>query len=263
MIDLRCGDCLEVMKDIDDNSVNMVLTSPPYDNLRTYNRPNNNFTFDVFKLIANEITRVLAEGGVIVWIVNDATINGSETLSSFKQALYFKENCGLNIHDTMIWQKNSFFTHKNRYIPDFEYMFVISKGVPKTTNIIQDRKNKCGGTKISGNERKRDGSKKEVNGKKKGRIVKEYGSRYNVWDIPPDRTNKTEHPAVFPLQLATDHIISWSNENDVVLDPLMGSGTTGVACKNLNRNFIGIELDENYFNIAKQRIDATIYPDTK
>ena len=249
------GDCLELMKSMDDNIIDLTVTSPPYDNIRTYNGNISQWSFEKFQDIAKELYRITKNGGVVVWVVNDGSINGSETGTSFKQALYFKE-IGFNLHDTMIWQKNSPFTHKNRYIADFEYMFVLSKGKPKTANIICDRKNKWSGTKISGTlQQTNNGVLVAINGKDK-RLVKEFGARYNIWDIPSEKNNKTGHPAVFPLRLAQDHIITWSNEGDTILDCFMGSGTTGVAAKNLNRDFIGIELDESYCEIAKQRIAA-------
>ena len=251
------GDCLELMKNISDGSVDLTVTSPPYDNLRTYNGNIDQWNFDKFKDIAKELFRVTADGGVVVWIVGDATINGSETGTSFKQALYFKE-CGFSLHDTMIWHKISPFQHKNRYIPSFEYMFVLSKGKPKAANIICDRKNKWAGTQINGTERQANGKTKKLSDVQKSKKVKEYGARYNIWDIAPCTSNKTGHPAVFPEQLAKDHIISWSNEGDTILDCFMGSGTTGVACVNTNRRFIGIELDDGYFNIAKERIEKSI-----
>ena len=251
------GDCLELMKSIPDGSVDLTVTSPPYDNLRTYNGNITQWNFEKFKEIAKELYRVTADGGVVVWIVGDATINGSETGTSFKQALYFKE-CGFSIHDTMIWHKISPFQHKNRYIPSFEYMFVLSKGKPKAANIICDRKNKWAGTQVHGTERQANGKTKKLSDVQKSKKVKEYGARYNIWDIAPCKSNKTGHPAVFPEQLAKDHIISWSNEGDTVLDCFMGSGTTGKMAVLNNRNFIGIELDEGYFNIAKERIEKAI-----
>ena len=251
---LTKGDCLEVMKNIPNNSIDLVVTSPPYDNLRSYNGNIEQWCFDKFKKIANELFRVTKDGGVVVWIVGDSTIKGSETGSSFKQALYFKE-CGFNIHDTMIWQKISPFQHHNRYIPAFEYMFVFSKGKPKTANIIKDRKNKYANQKVHGTERQRNGKTKPLSDVQKSKVVKEYGSRLNIWDISNEKKNKTGHPAVFPEQLAHDHIITWSNENEIVLDPFMGSGTTGVACINTNRKFVGIEIDDTYFETAKKRIE--------
>ena len=256
-IELWQGDCLELMKNIPDGSVDLTVTSPPYDNLRTYNGNIKQWNFDKFKAIAKELYRVTADGGVLVWIVGDATINGSETGTSFKQALYFKE-CGFNLHDTMIWHKISPFQHKNRYISSFEYMFVLSKGKPKAANIICDRKNKWAGTQIHGTERQPNGKTKNLSDVQKSKKVKEYGARYNIWDIAPCKSNKTGHPAVFPEQLAKDHIISWSNEGDTILDPFMGSGTTGKMAALNNRDFIGIEIDEGYFNIAKERIEKAI-----
>jgi site-specific DNA-methyltransferase (adenine-specific) len=253
MIDLRCGDCLEIMKTIPDCSIDLTVTSPPYDNLRTYNGNIEQWCFEKFQNIARELYRVTKEGGAIVWIVNDATSEGSETGTSFKQALYFKE-CGFCLHDTMIWQKISPFQHKNRYIQSFEYMFIFSKGARKHANLIRDRKNKWGGTQIHGTERQRSGETKNLSDTQKSKCVKEYGARFNIWDIPPDKNNKTGHPAVFPVQLAIDHIRTWSNEGDTILDPFMGSGTTGVACVTTYRNFIGIELDETYFQTAQDRI---------
>jgi len=252
-IKLVLGDCLEKMKVLPDNSVDMVLTSPPYDNLRNYNG-GLNWSFDIFKGIADEIYRVIAEKGIVVWIVGDSTIKGSETGSSFRQALYFKE-IGLNIHDTMIWQKSSPFQHKNRYISCFEYMFVFSKGFRKEANLIKDRKNKWAGVKVHGTERLKNGMIKGLSKTQKSKTVKEFGARYNIWDIPSEKNNKTGHPAVFPIEIAQDHIRTWTDKGQTVMDPFMGSGTTGIACKNLNRNFIGIEKDTKYFEIAKDRIE--------
>tara|TARA_B100000029_G_scaffold494283_1_gene557806 strand:- start:555 stop:1376 length:822 start_codon:yes stop_codon:yes gene_type:complete len=245
-------DCLKVLPTLENKSIDLIITSPPYDKMRTYNN-SSIWNFDIFKRIANELIRVLKDGGVIVWIVNDTTINGSETGTSFKQALYFKE-IGLNLHDTMIWQKETNpFTHKNRYINIFEYMFVFSKGKPKTTNLIKDRKNKYGGTKVHGTQREKNGTVRLPT--RIGKEIKEYGSRFNVWQINTEKQNKTNHPAVFPILLAEDHIKTWSNKNDTVLDCFLGSGTSGLAAQNLNRKFVGIELDKKYFEIAKNRIN--------
>jgi len=258
-IKLLHGDCLELMKGMQENSIDLVLTSPPYDNLRTYN-DTLEWSFDIFKNIANEIFRITKEGGVVVWIVADATIDGSETGTSFRQALYFQE-IGFKIHDTMIWDKGTFTSPNSlrcRYAPVFEYMFVFVKGKLKTFNPIKDKKNKRGGQTTSVTVRQKNGEmKRNLNSNVK---IAEYGQRHNIWSVPACMSNKerTGHPAQFPVNLATDHIISWTNENDVVLDCFMGSGTTGVACVNANRNFIGIEKDAVYFEIAKKRIDGSI-----
>lgn len=189
-------------------------------------------------------------GGVIVWVVSDETVNGSETGTSFRQALYFKE-AGLNIHDTMIWKKESAtYPSTTRYYQNFEYMFVFSKGGPKTINLITDRKNIWSGTQLHGTDREKDGS---LHAARTG-IVKDYGVRFNVWEITSEKNNKTDHPAVFPVRLAADHITTWTNPGDIVLDPFMGSGTTGVAARMLNRNFVGCELNPEYHKVAERRI---------
>lgn len=252
-VNLYQGDCLEVMKQLPCDSINLTVTSPPYDNLREYNGNIQQWNFEKFKQIADELYRITSPNGVIVLIVNDATIEGSETGTSFKQALYFIE-CGFKLHDTMIWQKISPFQHKNRYIQSFEYMFVFSKGKRKTANLICDRKNKWAGTPIHGTERQANGNTKSLSTVQKSKSVKEYGARLNIWDISPEKNNKTGHPAVFPEKLVSDHIKTWSNEGDIVLDPFMGSGTTGLACNKLNRYFIGIEIDKTYYQIAKERL---------
>lgn len=238
------GDCLDLIKSIDDNSIDLTVTSPPYDNLRNYN----GFTFD-FENIARELFRVTKIGGVVVWIVGDQTINGSETGTSFKQALYFKE-IGFNLHDTMIWHKHSFNydPRRNRYKQHFEFMYIFSKCKPKTFNPIKDVIVKTAGKFKKSSKRLPNGSIRDY-----GFIrMNEYQARSNVWYIPQD--TKSNHPAVFPEKLAEDHIISWSNENDIVLDPMCGSGTTcKMALKN-NRNFIGIEISQEYVDIANQRI---------
>ena len=257
MINLMLGDCLERMKEIPDGSVDLTVTSPPYDNLRTYNN-----TLDwgehVWKPVLRELFRVTKQGGVVVWIVNDATIKGSETGTSFRQALYAKE-IGFNLHDTMIWNKGNFTAVgalKTSYCPVFEYMFIFSKKKPKTFNPIKDRKNKRFGDKYHQTVRQADGTTKDGHGKGKKRIA-EYGQRHNIWLNYPEQSNtKRCHPAQYPENLVKDHLMTWSNEWETVLDCFMGSGTTGVACKNLNRKFIGIEKDETYFKIAQDRIAA-------
>jgi len=254
-------DCLVGMKRIPDKSVDITVTSPPYDNLRTYN-DTVTWNFEIFKEIAKEMFRITKPGGVVVWIVGDATIKGSETGTSFKQALFFME-CGFNLHDTMIYQKDACpFPETNRYYPSFEYMFILSKGKPKTTNLIMDKPNKRFGEKITGTGRNPDGTlKPHIAVKNKtNRVVKEFGVRTNVWLYSVGKWKITkdeyayEHPAMFPEQLAQDHIITWSNQGDLVFDPFMGSGTTGKMAILNGRNFIGIELDAKYFEIAKRRI---------
>ena len=234
-----------------DKCVDLVLTSPPYDNLRNYD----GYIFD-FEGTAKEIKRVLKDGGVCVWVVGDATIDGSETGTSFKQALYFKE-IGMNLHDTMIYEKNGApFPDKNRYYQCFEFMFVFSKDTPKSINLLRDRKNRWDGSFGKRSQRLKDGTLQ----KKEAIKCEEYGIRFNIWRINGGFGYTTkdiaayEHPAMFPEKLAADHIISWSNKGDLIMDVLNGSGTTTKMAKQLGRKYIGIEISEKYCEIARERL---------
>ena len=241
-------DCVDGMKQLSDASIDLTVTSPPYDAIRNYN----GYSFD-WKATIDQLFRVTKDGGVVVWIVSDQTVNGSETGTSFKQALYAIE-CGFNLHDTMIWEKESCaFPEATRYYPNFEYMFVWSKGKPKAFNPIEDRENKWGGTKVHGTFRNADGTLKERSSTWKEVVCKDFGCRFNVWQISTEKNNKTGHPAVFPYTLASDHIRSWSNEGDTVLDPFLGSGTTRLAAFDLNRDFIGYEISKDYYDKQEQR----------
>ncbi|MFA5049260.1 MAG: site-specific DNA-methyltransferase [Patescibacteria group bacterium] len=244
-----CGDCLDVMKDFPDKSIDLTVTSPPYDNLRTYN----GFSFD-FEGIAKELFRITKEGGVVVWVVGDATIKGSETGTSFKQALYFKE-IGFNLHDTMIYAKNNPIplTH-NRYEQQFEYMFVFSKGKPKTFNGIVENC-KTAGKNLKSRTFWQDKSSTEREQHTKDNIVRSTKLIYNIWYYSVGVVKNKKHPAPFPDKLANDHILSWSNEADVVLDPFSGSGTTCKMAKLNNRNYIGIDYSSEYCKISEDRIN--------
>ena len=252
--DLMHGDCLEWMKEIPDGSVDITVTSPPYDNLRTYNGNNDQWGEPVWKSIIEELYTVTKEGGVVVWVVGDATIKGSETGTSFKQALWAME-CGFNLHDTMIWQKNAipYDPKCERYWQAFEYMFVFSKGKPKC-NYIKVPCKSAGKKKTNDYGQRRPDGSLRTDRHSEDRVIQDTKVKDNVW-YQPNTKQKGQHPASFPEQLAHDHIISWSNKGDTVLDPFMGSGTTGVACVKTGRRFIGIELDEEYFKIASNRIE--------
>lgn len=250
---IDCCDNLVGMRGLPDDCIDLTVTSPPYDNLRDYK----GYTWQAGGLI-EELYRVTKPGGVVVWIVNDATVNGSETGSSFRQALTFMR-AGFRLHDTMIWKKaGTAYPDTARYYNAFEYMFVFSKGKPKSIHLIADKPNIHAGSKITTTERNKDGSIRVSSGVKKGRHVKEVGVRYNVWDVSEEKANKTGHPAVFPVRLVADHIISWSSPSDIVLDPFMGSGTTAVACLETDRKYIGFEISEEYCRIAQDRVNEAI-----
>jgi site-specific DNA-methyltransferase (adenine-specific) len=259
-------DCLVTMGNMPDNSINLTVTSPPYDDLRTYNNhisgkktEFNGYSFD-FENIAKELYRTTKEGGVVVWVVGDGTEKGSETGTSFRQALYFKE-IGFNIHDTMIYMKNNFSNpSSNRYHQIFEYMFVLSKGKPKTFNSIKDRKNVYGGQVGSwgkNTSRQVDGTMVE----RKRKIIEEYGQRYNVWTFKTSKNGQEDeiayqHPAIFPTQLVKDHIMSWTNPGDLIFDPFMGSGTTARAAIQTERSYLGSEISKEYHDICVKRLEV-------
>lgn len=256
MNEIITGNNVDVLRGMSDNSIDLTVTSPPYDNLRTYN----GYSFD-FEGLAAELYRVTKPGGVVVWVVGDKTDKGSETLTSFNQALHFKV-VGFNVHDTMIYEKStSPFPQTNRYNNVFEYMFILTKGKPSTFNGL--RESASSNLKRLG---KRDGSYRQANG-----TMSEgnYDSRKptklksNIWRyaVGMNCTTKDKfafkHPAMFPENLAQDHIVSWSNPGDTVLDPFGGSGTTAKMALKNGRQFIHIDISEEYNEIARKRIATT------
>lgn len=259
-----CGDCVDFLQEMSPNCIDLTVTSPPYDNLRDYK----GFKFE-FEEMAYQLYRVTKSGGVLVWVVGDATVNGSESGTSFKQALYFKE-IGFNLHDTMIYEKTGFpFPEFNRYYQSFEYMFVFSKGKPKTVNLIKDRMNTYAGGKVARRTgtRMKNGSLVEnsANRVDKDRVIKDFGVRFNIWRMVNSaqigNREALKHPATFPKQLAMDHISTWSTGGDLVLDPMCGSGTTCVAAKQLGRKYLGIDISEEYCNLARNIVaDSTVQP---
>jgi site-specific DNA-methyltransferase (adenine-specific) len=258
---ITLGDCQHSLPLLPSSCVHLTVTSPPYDNLREY--MNFNWEWDLFEIIVKELYRVTIDGGVVVWIVGDSVVNGSETGSSFKQALYFMQ-MGFKLHDTMIFQKNtsSFPARRDgtRYTQIFEYMFIFVKGKIRTSNLICDKHNKYHGYTNRGKNtiRLANGDLKVVSNIKP---VPEFSPRNNIWLYKVNYGCNTvdkdahKHPAIFPEQLAKDHILSWSNEGDVILDPFAGSGTTLKVAKQLKRKFIGFEIAPLYVEIAEKRID--------
>ena len=247
------GDASEKLLLLDDCSVDLTITSPPYSDLRHYGNTLSSETWNnnKFRKIADELYRVTKDGGVVVWIVNDKTENGSKSLVSFRQALYFQE-IGFLVNDVMVWRKTNPMpvVKQPRYSDVFEYMFIFSKGKPKTFNPIMIPC-KCAGQEYHS-------TTKNIGGEN-GRTYKEFNInkekiKENVWDFAIAQ-NKTVHPAVFPQSLIEEHIKSWSNEGDLILDPFMGSGTTALAAKKLNRKYVGIEINNDYYKLINERIN--------
>lgn len=256
---IHLGNCINVLDYLIDNEVkvNLTVTSPPYDDLRNYGGTCE-WNFETFKEIANKLYEITEDGGILVWVVGDATIKGYETLSSFKQALYF-DSIGFKMHDTMIYEKNSssFPARRDskRYTQIFEYMFVFVKGkIRNDIKLLADKPNKWAGHTNWGSNTQydKDGNLKQTNNIKP---VPEFSLRNNIWKYSVGFNDKTGHPAVFPEKLAEDHILSWSNEGDIVLDPFSGSGTTGKMAMLNKRYFIGIEKNKEYFDKSIERLN--------
>jgi DNA modification methylase len=252
--EILIGDSAKLLATRPAASVDLTVTSPPYDDLRTYK----GFTFD-FETIARELYRVTKDGGVVVWVVGDATVNGSETGTSFRQALFFKDVCGFNLHDTMIYEKAGTGACGSNYAywQAHEYMFVLTKGRPTTVNRIADHVNVRAGAVVNRGRLSVEGEIKD----NKRRVVPAVSVRTNIWRIHGGKSagykaSNARHPAPFPEALAHDHIVSWSNPGDTVLDPFLGSGTTGKVAVRLGRKFVGIEVSEDYAAMARARIDA-------
>ena len=253
------GDAEKVLQtEIPNNCIDLTITSPPYSDLRHYGNTLSNETWNdsKFRNIADELYRVTKDGGIVVWIVNDKTENGGKSLVSFRQALYFQE-IGFLVNDVMVWRKTNPMpvVKQPRYADVFEYMFVFSKGKPKTFNPIMVPC-KCAGQEYHSTTKNMGGEN--------GRTYKEFNInkekiKENVWDFAvAQNKNRGKHPAVFPQNLIEEHIKSWSNEGDLVLDPFMGSGTTALAAKKLNRKYIGIEISEKYCTLINNRINNSI-----
>ncbi len=252
-----CGNHLDILKRYPDGCFDMFLTSPPYDNLRDYE----GYDFQ-FEPLAHELYRTLKSGGVGVWVVNDATVDGSETLTSFKQAIYFKDDVGFNVHDTMVYQKQNYVPQSHdRYEQCFEYAFILCKGKVLTFNpikvkCVQKRKKRMLAThSVSTLERN------SKTGLKRGHryVSNEDKLKNNIWEYVVNHKTQDniafQHPAIFPEKLAEDHILSWSNPGDVILDPMCGSGTTCKMAAKHQRQYIGIDISEKYCELARERLD--------
>mgnify|MGYP001584742937 FL=1 len=252
---IYCGECSAMMDALPDGCIDFWLTSPPYDNQRTYH----GYTFD-FERIAMQLYRVTKPGGVGVWVVADGTEDFCESLTSAKQKIYFVEGCGFNLLDTMIYQKDGYpaqYPGMMRYMGAFEYMIILSKGRPGTYNPIRDRINKSIGERSKFTQRQKDGSTKYTN---TGFTIGKLSNRNNIWTYPTGYLKVTgdreaySHPAIFPESLARDHIISWSNPGDLVLDPMVGSGTTAKQAHLLGRHYLGFDISEEYCQLARRRV---------
>lgn len=244
------SDCVEFMKSMDEGSVDLTVTSPPYDELRDYK----GYSFD-FENIAKQLFRVTKQGGIVVWVVGDKIKKGNKSLTSFKQALYFQQ-VGFNVHDVMIYRKkNTPFMRSNAYTNCFEFMFVLSKGSPNTFNPLKVTTVRQGKEMLPFNKGA-DGVNKKIL-----KELKPEKTMTNIWDYAVGYGGSTtdkfafDHPAIFPERLAEDHITSWTNEGDVIFDPMCGSGTTCKMAKKNKRRYLGCDISEEYVKLAKKRLN--------
>ena len=252
-ISIYHGDCVDVLSTLP--KADLILTSPPYGTLRDYG----GHGFD-WRRVVSAIVPALKPGGVIVWVVADQTIDGSESGESFRQALYFMDY-GLRLHDTMIYERTGMTNPTpNRYHNMYSFMFIFSEGAPRTFNAIIDHpatspgrtRSHAGFRTRSGLLPSRPGHYTQAAMTKRSNIWRIYaGSNHSA----PDFLAAHQHPAIFPLALARDHISTWTNPGDLVIDPMCGSGTTLRAAKDLDRRAIGIDIHEPYCALAGQRMD--------
>ena len=254
------ADCAEAMRSqIDAESVDLIVTSPPYDDLRSYK----GYRFDAEE-VGKGMLRVLKDGGVAVWVVGDQIVDGNKTLTSFRQALAFQA-MGFNIHDVMIYHKlGSLFPRTNAYTPSFEFMLVLSKGKPTTFNPLKRKYHDKRQRKLRGRRNKKSGEIETWTSTPKTGECK----LDNLWVYDTGFNKSTtdafafKHPAIFPERLAADHILSWSNPGDLVLDPMCGAGTTLKMARKLGRRYLGIEISPEYAAIARKRLaQADIFGD--
>ena len=244
------ADCVDFMGGMDEELIDLTVTSPPYDDLRNYD----GYAFD-FENIAHQLYRVTKTGGIVVWVVGDK-INGGRTLTSFRQGIFFQE-IGFQMHDVMIYQKkNTPFMRSNAYTNCYEFMFVLSKGKPNTFNPLKTKTARHGAEMLVHNKGP-DGVNKKVL-----KELKKEKTRTNIWQYAVGLGGTTndriafKHPAVFPEKLAEEHILSWTNPDDLVFDPMCGSGTTGKMALINQRRFIGVDISKEYIAIAKKRIEV-------
>jgi len=248
---LYVADCVKFMNEMPADCVDLVVTSPPYDDLRDYK----GYKFE-FYAVAQGLFKVIKSGGVVVWVIGDR-INGGKSLTSFRQGIYFQE-IGFNMHDVMIYQKkNTPFMRSNAYTNCYEFMFVLSKGSPKTFNPIKEKTVRKGLEMLVHNK-KADGINKKVL-----KELKPEKTKTNIWQYAVGLGGTTsdrfafQHPAMFPEKLARDHILSWSNEGDLVFDPMCGAGTTCKMAALTKRDYLGIDISSEYIEIAEARLKGT------
>ena len=264
------GDCLEKTKDIESNSIDMIFTSPPYADRRkdTYGGKKANVYVKWFLPFVREFKRILKPSGSFFLNIKPHTENGGRSLYVFKLVIEIVENVNFKLIDEFCWTKNAFpGGYKGKFKNALEPVYHFAKSKPseiifnpiacgtpmKQESIARTYRKQCGapsnGSRMTGMNTT---NIRNLELARPSNVI-------NINNVSNQFTDKQKHPATFPTGLVEFFVKSFSSESSTVLDPFMGSGTTGVVCKNLNRNFIGIEIDKEYFEIAKQRIEGTQY----
>lgn len=249
------SDCVVFMRAMEEGSVDLTVTSPPYDELRNYN----GYHFSI-EDVAKGLFRVTKQGGIVVWVVGDKIKAGNRSLTSFRQALLF-QSVGFNVHDIMVYKKlNTPFMRTNAYTNCYEFMIVLSKGSPNTFNPLKTKTARHGLEMLPFNKGA-DGVNKKVL-----KELKPQKTRTNIWEYATGLGGTTsdriafKHPAVFPEKLAEDHILSWTNPGDIVFDPMCGSGTTLKMALVNGRQYLGCDISLEYVELTKQRIGLVTSP---
>lgn len=256
---LVCCDCVEGMRALPPASVPLTVTSPPYDDLRDYGA--HTWDFEKFMLVASQLWRVTMPGGALCWVVGDQIRDGGQTGSSFRQALYLK-GLGFRLHNTLVIEKQlARGISKVRYGVAPEFVFVFSKGRPRSINLIRDKANKFGGQLMRFSTRGRDGTTSDT----EKALIRPFGVRGNVWRyttgsrVTAKERYAFQHPALMPEKLAKDLIVSWSKPGDLVLDPFGGAGTTAKMALLNHRRYLSIEAHAPYHGLAVRRLaDARV-----
>lgn len=248
-----CGDSVEILRSFPDNSIDIVVTSPPYDAIRDYK----GFSYDLHAT-GKEIQRVLKLGGVAVIVIQDQTKNFGKTLTSFRTILDWCDSFGFKLFETVIYRKygaEGAWWNK-RFRVDHEYIPIFLKGErPQYFNKEHLKiPSKHGGKTLTGGGTRLTNGIRIATRAIKINLMKCRGTIWEYLTAGDGSRLKHEHPATFPDKLPYDFIQCFCPEGGIVLDPFVGSGTTTVAAKNLGRRYIGIDIAPEYCAIAEKRM---------
>jgi site-specific DNA-methyltransferase (adenine-specific) len=249
------NDCVSEMATLPDNCIPLTVTSPPYDKLRRYG--GQRWSFETFEKVARQLFRLTMPGGVVLWVVQDGTVDGSLTGTSARQWLYFQQ-IGFDLNSVLILATRGWRSQTSRYANQFHFGFVLSKGRPRAFHPIRDRINSTAGQRLRCSRRSASGE--AVTTYNGDRRLGLHGYRANVWfyDVGGGKSTKdryaSRHEALMPEQMARDLIISWSRPGDLIFDPFCGAATTCKMALLSHRHYLGIEAHALYYRLALRRM---------